>query len=77
MQKPQYLALIPGLWLASLSLCAQGIADRPTAPRGGADPKALSAAAAANDASSYLAQLRRCEGVAPQRRAACVEAAKR
>jgi hypothetical protein len=41
------------------------------------DPKAQSAAAAANDASIYLAQLRRCEGMHGQARVACVEAAKR
>jgi hypothetical protein len=77
MQKPLFYSSVVGLWLAGLSVCAQGIADRPAATRGDADPKALSAAAAANDASSYLTQLRRCEALTPQRKAACVEAAKR
>lgn len=39
--------------------------------------KAQSGAAAANDARIYTAQLRRCEGLRPERKLACVEAAKR
>lgn len=42
-----------------------------------AEDKAQSGAAAANGARVYTVLLRRCEGLRPDRKLACVEAAKR
>lgn len=65
-------ALLFGFWLVLPAHAEEtGIGRQP------ADDKAQSGAAAANDARIYTAHLRRCEGLRPDRKLTCVEAAKR
>ncbi len=77
MIKPLLFALLSGLWLASAPAGAQGVADRPASPRAGTHPKAQLAVDGVNEASLYVAHLRRCQALDARRKAACVEAARR